>query len=339
MMRFLVGCFAVLVMTTHFGCVPESHSSIQTGGEEEAEPRQRDEFASDRDPGAKAVPVAFDAKRAMKYLDKICDIGPRISGSEGMKKQQELVKKHFEEHGAKVRMQLFTVKQKSRKDTVEMGNLIASWQPDRQRRVILCSHYDTRPIADQEKNRSKWDEPFISANDGGSGVALLMELAHHMKDLKTNVGVDFVLFDGEEYIYDPARDHDIYFFGSDYFADTYRKEKSKTRYLGAVLLDMIGGKNANFPVEEHSWLSARPLTRDLWEIADELKCRAFDLHKEGPSVLDDHIALNRVGIPACDIIDFDYKHWHLLTDVPANCSGDSLEQVAKVLSVWLQRVK
>jgi len=339
MMRVLLGGIVVSLMAASFGCVPESKSTQASGSEEASEPRQRDEFAQDRGGDAKAVPVAFDAKRAMKYLEKICDIGPRISGSEGMKKQRELVKKHFEDHGAKVRLQTFTVKQESQKDPVEMTNLIASWNPDRLQRVILCSHYDTRPIADQEENRRKWNEPFISANDGGSGVALLMELAHHMKDLKTKVGVDFVLFDGEEYIFDPAPDHDRYFFGSEYFAESYRKEKPKQRYIAAVLLDMIGGKNANFPVEENSWLSARALTRDLWQIADELKCTSFDLNHEGPSVLDDHIALNRVGIPACDIIDFSYKHWHRLSDVPANCSADSLEQVAKVLSVWLQRVK
>ena len=76
---------------------------------------------------------------------------------------------------------------------------------------MLCSHYDTRPIADQEPDRRKWHEPFLSANDGGSGVALLMELAHQMKDIKTQVGVDFVFFDGEEFIFD--RDRDAYFLG------------------------------------------------------------------------------------------------------------------------------
>jgi hypothetical protein len=337
MMHYLPGSFLVLVMMTPFGCVPQSNSSAQAGGEETSEPR--DEFASDRGKNEKAMPVAIDAKRAMKYLEKICDIGPRISGSEGMKKQQELVKKHFEELGAKVRMQTFTAKQRSQKDMVEMANLIVSWHPDRTRRVILCSHYDTRPIADQEENRRHWTEPFISANDGGSGVALLMELAHHVKDLKTNVGLDFVLFDGEEYIFDPAPDHDRYFFGSEYFGESYRRDKSKTRYLGAVLLDMIAGKNPRFPREENSLRSAGALTRDLWVIADELKCRAFDQKNEGPSVQDDHLALNRAGIPACDIIDFDYPHWHRLSDVPANCSPDGMEQVAKVLTVWLQRVK
>src|SRR5262249_20075717 len=227
----LLGPGMVLVMMTFIGCVPESKSSPQAGGEEASE--QRDEFASDRGQDAKALPVAIDTKRVMRYLERICEIGPRISGSEGMKKQQELVKKHFEDLGAKVRMQTFTARQRSQKDPVEMTNLIASWHPDRTRRVILCSHSDTRPIADQEENRRRWTEPFISANDGGSGVALLMEMAHHVKDLKTNVGIDFVLFDGEEYIFDPAPDHDRYFFGSEDFAESYRKARSKRKDLGA----------------------------------------------------------------------------------------------------------
>src|SRR5260370_34895269 len=98
-----------------------------------------------------------------------------------------------------------------------------------------------------------------------------MELAHQMKDLKTEVGVDFVLFDGEEYIFDPEPDHDKYFFGSEYFAQTYTKERSKHGpggrrfvYLGAVLMDMIAGKNPRFPVEMNSWEYAPALVKQLW---------------------------------------------------------------------------
>jgi hypothetical protein len=203
--------------------------------------------------------------------------------------------------------------------------------------VILCAHYDTRPIADQEPDRRRWYEPFLSANDGGSGVALLMELAHHMKELKTAVGVDFIFFDGEEYIFNPEQDK--YFFGSEYFADTYLKSKPKHRYIAAVLLDLMGGKNARFPHEQNSWLLAGELAQDLWRIAAEQKCRAFE-DQPGDQVNDDHLALNRrTRIPTVDIIDFSYSHWHRLSDLPANCSGDTLYQVARVLTVWLQRLK
>src|SRR4051812_42811813 len=214
---------------------------------------------------AEAKPVPFDGKRAMGYLEAVCKIGPRISGTEGMTKQQELIEKHFKDLEAKVSYQRFTAKQKSARKPVEMANMIVSYHPDRARRVILCSHYDTRPIADQEPNPRRWREPFVSANDGGSGVALLMELAHHMKDLKTAAGIDFVFFDGEEFIHD--RDGDEYFFGSKHFAREYAKVRRKTTYTGAVLLDMVGGKGASFPVEQNSWTHAAKLVREVWGIA------------------------------------------------------------------------
>ncbi len=295
----------------------------------------RDAFAADRAP-ATASAISFDGQRAMGYLEAICKIGPRISGTDGMKQQQELVKKHFEARGAKVDLQRFSGRQLSQKQPIEMANLIASWYPERPRRVILCSHYDTRPIADQEPERRHWTQPFISANDGGSGVALLMELAHHLGELKTEVGIDCVLFDGEEYIFEPKRDK--YFFGSEHFAQVYRRDRPKQRYVAAVLLDMIAGKNARFPVEQHSAMNAGALVQELWSIAAELKCAAF-VDRFGSAVQDDHLALNQAGIPAVDIIDFSYPHWHRLTDVADNCSVESMQQVARVLTVWLERVK
>src|SRR5262249_3894563 len=134
-------------------------------------------------------------------------------------------------------------------------------------------------------------------------------------------------------------DGDEYFLGSKHFAKEYGKIKKKTKYLGAILLDMVAGKNATFPMERNSVVRAGKLVKEVWSIAKELKCGAFSNKYSRVEVLDDHIALNRAGIPAIDIIDFDYPHWHRLTDVPKNCSGDPMKQVGKVCSVWLQRVK
>ncbi|MBY0527602.1 MAG: M28 family peptidase [Gemmataceae bacterium] len=324
----------MLALLSLAGCVPVA----STGDSEEstALASARDTFAADQEPTPTAA-VPFDGKRAIGYLEDVCKFGPRISGTDGMKKQQEFLKGHFEKHGAKVAYQKFMAKQESQKKPIEMANMIVSWFPDQQRRIIICAHYDTRPIADQEPDPRDWRLPFLSANDGGSGVALMMELAHHMKDLKTQVGVDFVFFDGEEYVFD-KRDH--YFFGSEHFAKNYRQTKPKHVYLGAILLDMVGGKGAKFPKEPNSSLWAGDLVEQVWKIAQEQKCTAFQQRRGDLEVNDDHIALNKFGrIPAIDIIDFDYEHWHKLTDVPSKCSADSLEQVAKVLGVWMQRVK
>jgi hypothetical protein len=319
---------------------PPNSIPVQEPAKDSEKKPARDQFAADRDD------AVFDSARAMNYLKDICKIGPRISGSDGMKKQQDLLRKHFEKLGGKVEMQTFTAHKKSQPRPVDMANMIVSWFPDRKRRVILCSHYDTRPIADQEPDRRKWYDPFLSANDGGSGVALLMELAHQMKDLKTQVGVDFVFFDGEEYIFDPEPKHDKYFFGSEYFADSYAKARSKRgpakdrrEYVAAVLFDMIAGKNARFPIEPNSWDYAPALVEQLWRIAAAQGCEAFKVEQGSTKVLDDHMALNEKRIPAVDIIDFSYEHWHRLTDLPENCSGDSMYQVARVLTAWLKQVK
>lgn len=313
---FLVACVGDYFSRTQ-ACVP------QEGG-----------FAAGNQPAVE--PVAIDGKRAMGYLKDVCDLGPRMSGSPAMKKQQDLVRDHFTKLGAEVQLQTFSAKQVSQPNAVDMANLIISWQPKSKKRAIICAHYDTRPIADQEPNPQDWKKPFLSANDGGSGIAFMMELGHHIKKLKLEVGVDFVLFDGEEYIFNANKDK--YFFGSKHFAQTWIKNGKQPMYVGAVLLDMIAGKNPKLPVEGYSWSRAKDLTTDIWTIAAKQGCTAF-VSKVVHYVKDDHIALLDAGIPAIDIIDFDYPHWHRLTDTPASCAPEGMEQVAKVLTVWLQTLK
>lgn len=305
-------------------------------------------FAEDRMPAANLPPV--DGEAALAHLKALCAIGPRVSGSAGMKRQQELVTKQFEAHGATVRRQEFTAAAASRpNDRVPMVNLIASWHPDRARRVILCSHYDTRPAAHEEPNRADWNRPFVSANDGTSGVALLMELARHLKDLPTAVGVDVVLFDGEEYILDPGdqltgRQGDKYFLGSQHFGQTYAADKAKLRYRyeAAVLLDLFAHDNARLAVEGYSQRLAPQLVADVWRTAEKLGAKSFKYEQgfaRAVEVMDDHLALNAAGIPAVDVIDFDYPHWHKLTDTPDKCSPKQLAEVGRVLLAWVQGLK
>ena len=327
------GAFVVVAVLIVAGCL----FMFRRPSPGAAEPQRPTEFAADAPRGA-----PFDGKKAIEYLEAICKIGPRVSGTDGMKKQQELLEKHFKDLGASVTLQKFTVRQVSRRQATEMANLVVSWHPDRDRRVILCAHYDTRPIADQEPDRADWSRPFVSANDGGSGVALLMELGRHMKDLKTAVGVDFVFFDGEEYVFDTSRvNGDKYFLGSEHFVDAHRKGRPRHRYLGAVLLDMVGAKDARFFVEQNSLMRAGRLVEDVWRVAAAARSPLFVADLGEFAVDDDHIALNNGGIPAIDIIDLGFMktHWHRLSDVPENCSGDTLAEVARVLSLWLQQVK
>lgn len=327
---------ACLLLAGWFTLMPHVGTNAEPPG------KSKSGFAADRAGPALPAPAPFDGDRAMRYLTTLCDIGPRVSGSPGMKRQQELIEAHFKKLGATVTWQKFPAKQTSQPAPVEMANMIVSWHPDRQRRVLLSTHYDTRPKADQEADGRKWNEPFVSANDGTAGVAWLMELGHHIATLPLNVGVDFVLFDGEEFVFDGPNpmfgERDKYFFGSEHFAAEYRKSPPKYRYIGAVLLDMAAGKNAKFPIEQHSGMQAGPLVSEIWNLAKSLNADCFQPNW-GPAVLDDHLALNRVGIPTVDIIDFNYPHWHKLSDLPDQCSTRTMQQVAQVLTVWMQRTK
>ncbi|WP_162136266.1 M28 family peptidase [Zavarzinella formosa] len=278
----------------------------------------------------------FDGDRAIKYLKDLCDLGPRISGSPEMKKQQEIIKAHFEKCGATVTFQKFEGKQPSQRFAVPMVNIIVSWNPEIEKRVMICGHYDTRPIADQETNVRDWTKPFVSANDGTSTVAFMMELGTHVKNLKCKYGVDFVIFDGEEFVHE--RNNDKYFLGSEYFAAEYKKNKTSPRYSAGILLDLFAGAGAEFPYEPYSMLHAGQLVEDIWKIAGEVGVKSF-INRQGTQVLDDHIALNKVGIPCIDIIDFDYPQWHRLDDLPEKCSPVSMANMAKVLMAWLTRIE
>ena len=241
-----------------------------------------------------STPVAtnpLDPQRAYGYLNQICALGSRKSGSEGMKKQQELLKAHFEKLGGKVSYQTFQANNPLGGEKVRMANMIVEWHPDRKDRILLCVHYDTRPLPDRDPDPAKKTQGvFLGANDGGSGVAVLMELAHLMKDLSGPVGVDFLLVDGEELVYVERRDP--YFLGATWFAEKYVKEPPPHKYRWGIVLDMVGEADLQICQEQHSatWRDTRPLVRDIWETAAKLGVREFEPHVRYV-VQDDHLPL------------------------------------------------
>ena len=143
----------------------------------------------------------LDAMRAYRYLEELCALGPRPSGSPAMQKQQELLVEHFKKLGGQVSLQEFRAKNPLG-GTVDMANIIVQWHPERKNRILLAAHYDTRPLPDRDPNPiARTQGTFVGASDGASGTAALMELAHLMPGLESKYGVDFVLFDGEELVY------------------------------------------------------------------------------------------------------------------------------------------
>lgn len=292
-------------------------------------------LGSGSDPATAEEPTAPDANRAFGYLENLCALGPRISGTDGMAQQQELLAEHFTDLGAQVSFQEWDTPHPLTGQPLRLKNLIVSWHPDAQERVLLCCHYDTRPKPDEELLPRYRESPFIGANDGGSGVAVLMELGHSMSTLPVQHGVDFVFFDAEELIYKkPGK----FFLGSEYFATQYRDSPPPYRYRCGVLLDMVGDKDLKIWQEVNSTRMAGFVTDSVWASAKATGIKEFVARRKH-TVNDDHIPLNQIAaIPTCDVIDFDYPHWHKRNDLPAACSGESLAKVATVMQHWLQHV-
>jgi hypothetical protein len=291
----------------------------------------------------KEADIPFGGERAYQVLKEICAIGPRVAGTEGMRRQQTLLKAHFEKLGGRVTRQEFSARHPQDGSQVKMANLIVEWHPDRKERILLCAHYDTRPFPDQDPINPRG--VFIGANDGASGAALLGELAYSMPELKTNFGVDFVLFDGEELVYDGQRDR--YFLGSEHFAREYVANPPPYRYRSGVLFDMIADAQLQLYQEINSLRTPeqKQIVNDIWGLARSLGVREF-IPRTGHEVRDDHLALNDIArIPSIDIIDFDYpaprqgNYWHTTQDVPERCSALSLAKVGWVIKTWLERVK
>jgi glutaminyl-peptide cyclotransferase len=287
-----------------------------------------------------APPVAFDAKRAFADLEAICKIGPRISGTDGMAQQQQLLVEHFTALGATCAFQEFDVAHPETGAPVRLRNLIVTWHPDTRERILMCCHYDTRPRPDREFLERNRRQPFIGANDGASGVAVLMETGRQMSTLRPRYGIDFVFFDAEELIYEEGRDK--FFLGSEHFAKQYVAAPPPHRYVAGVLLDMVGDKDLKIPYEGFSMKYAREVTESVWQAADDAGVKAFVPRRRFDSrayVRDDHLPLNEIAkIPTCDVIDFDYPHWHTRNDIPANCSAESLGAVGRVMMLWLSRL-
>lgn len=299
-----------------------------------------------RDSKLTLADIPFDGQRAYEHLQAICGFGPRISATQGMYKQQEYLRAHFEKLGGKVTLQEFEVRHPENGAKVTLANMIVQWHPEKKERILLACHYDTRPYPDRDLNPRMRKGIFLGANDGASGAALFCEMAEHMRTLKCPYGVDFVLFDAEEFIFDSQRDP--FFLGSEHFARKYVAEPPPYRYRCGVVVDMIGDKSLQIYREPNSLKTrqTQKLTADIWSTARSLRVIEFMPQTRFEAVNDDHVALNDMAdIPSIDIIDFDYprpggeQYWHTTKDVPENCSALSLAKVGWVLKEWLERVK
>jgi glutaminyl-peptide cyclotransferase len=267
----------------------------------------------------------FQGDQAFAFLKAQTDFGPRNPNSGGHSKCLEYLISELGKSADRVSRQDFDYNGYNG-ELLKLTNLFAAFNSADTDRILLLAHWDTRPRADEEKDPVKQGRPIPGANDGASGVAVLLELARIMKQSPPPIGVDILFVDGEDY--GKSHDLDQYFLGSKHFMSV---KPSDYHPRFGVLLDMVGYRDLEIPMEQNSMTFAPAALELLWSTAEKLGVAQF-LNVPGDEISDDHLALNKGGIPTVDVIDFQYPYWHTLEDTPDKCSGESLEAVGNVLA-------
>ena len=272
----------------------------------------------------------FDEDHAFSYLVAQCDFGPRNPGSDGYYACLDYLITELDQSANEIILQDFSYQERRYNKQYNLQNIIARFNPDSEFQTVISAHWDTRPWADQEDLRQDREKPIIGANDGASGVAILLELAKIMGENPPPIGVNLVFFDGEDL--GVPGENETYCQGSRFFA----KNLPIPRPDEAINLDMVGDKQLVLPIERYSLEYHPELVRHLWDRAKDMGLDAF-IGRVDYAFYDDHIPLNEIaGIPSIDIIDFKYPNsyanfWHTLNDIPENCSEESLGQVGDLM--------
>jgi len=276
-----------------------------------------------------AVPN-FDKGNAFRYLVEQCEFGPRNPGSNGYKQCLDYLQNTLSGFADTILLQSFVLDDLVNEKSYDLTNIIARFKAGDPQQLLIGAHWDTRPWADEDPDTEKRNDPIIGANDGASGVAVILELARILNASPPPIGITLVLFDGEDM--GRSGTPKSYAQGSLAFAKDLPIEKPDE----AIILDMIGDAELHIPIERNSYRQNRQLVKKLWSLAKVLSLDAFE-SRIVYTLYDDHVPLwAEAKIPAVDIIDFNYpnsyeNYWHTTQDLPENCSAESLGQVGTLL--------
>ncbi len=261
---------------------------------------------------------AFSADSSYAYVARQVDFGPRVPGTDAQVKCADWLKAKLEATADRVMVQQDQVTFPGTNKQLPMYNIVGSFNPEARQRVLLCAHWDTRPKADMDDERT--DEPIPGANDGASGVGVLLEIARQLKAKPLQqIGVDIVLFDVEDYGESGVRDS--YCLGSQYWSRNPHVPGYRATF--GILLDMVGAKGSVFLQEANSLKYAKNVVREVWNIGHALGYSSFFLKQRTGAVTDDHLYVNQIAkIPTIDIIQYDPQifekgfgdYWHTHDD-------------------------
>jgi glutaminyl-peptide cyclotransferase len=276
----------------------------------------------------------FNGQAALAYAKAQVDFGPRVPGSVAAKRAGDWIIAEMRKRADTVIVQSWTHVTRQG-DTLPLRNIFAQFRPAATERVLYLTHWDTRPVADEDMNLGKRRLPFDGANDGASGVGLLMALADVLKKTPASVGVDLLFVDGEDWgSFDgyPESAPDV-LIGSTYFAKNLPSKGYKPMY--GVLWDMIGDAQLNIYQEGHSLNAAPEVVQRVWETARQLGYAKNFIPRQGDTITDDHVPLiNIAGFRVIDVIDIEY----VTTSGPTNYHHTSLDTMDKISAQSLQIV-
>ena len=287
----------------------------------------------------------FNADSAYNYVKKQLDFGPRVPGSVAHKQCAEWFVDFFSDKADTVYVQDFRTRLYDGRG-IDGKNIIAAFNPEAKKRILLAAHWDSRPFADHDPDEKNWNTPIDGANDGASGVGVLMEIARILKNNPLNLGVDIILFDLEDYgapYFLNLMTNDDWALGSQYWAKNPHIYNYRA-YFG-ILLDMVGASNPKFPKEYYSQQFAPALSNDIWRVARELGYEEYFTNELGHPINDDHIYVNAIArIPMIDIIHLEndsessfYPYWHTVKDNIEQIDPKTLGMVGDVVINVLYR--
>lgn len=290
-----------------------------------------------------AEPVAvnvpqFNADSAYAYIQAQVDFGPRVPNTAAHKACGDYLAAKLAQFGAQVYSQQAELIAYDG-TLLKARNLIGAYRPEAKKRIALFSHWDSRPWADADPDEKKWHTPILGANDGASGVGVLLEIARQLQQQQPELGIDIILVDAEDYgphqTYKGDHKEEYWALGTQYWAKNPHVQGYNARF--GILLDMVGAKDATFFYEGYSEEFARNINRKIWNAANNLGYGRYFVKERGSTVTDDHVFVYRhARIPIVDIIQYSeetgfYEHWHTVKDDMDGIDRNTLKAVGQTV--------
>ena len=289
------------------------------------------------------VGPVFSADSALLYCQQQCDFGPRTMNSEAHERCAEWIAGKFQQMGLQVTTQKATLTGYDG-TPLKATNIIASFKPEAKDRIMICAHWDSRPWADNDNDEANHKKPVMAANDGASGVGVMLEIARLLvKGDSCKIGVDFICFDAEDWgtpqwAEGTKNDADTWALGAQYWSSNPHQQGYKARF--GILLDMVGGQGARFYQESYSLYYAPNIVKKVWQAAETIGFGSYFPNDEGGQITDDHVPVNqKAGIPCIDIIPYypDCEQssfgptWHTVNDDMKHLDKNTLQAVGQTL--------